>query len=217
VVNDFYSTVIKKQNLYAARMREYFGRIKQLKDPTASSDWKRFEQALALFRKYGAEHRFDPLMLAAQGYQESQLDQNAKSAVGAIGIMQVMPATGAAMKVGDIRVAESNIHAGATYMDQLMSKYLADAKFDEVNRTLFAFACGQHPAHADGGRKAPPRSQRVVQQRGAGDRGEDRHRDHDVRAQYLQVLRGVQADAGRRGTAAEGARSAQEEGLSPDS
>jgi membrane-bound lytic murein transglycosylase MltF len=141
VVNDFYTTFIKKQNLYAARMREYFGRIKQLRDPTASSDWKRFEETIALFRKYGAEHRFDPLMLAAQGYQESRLDQDAKSAVGAIGIMQVMPATGAAMKVGDIRVTENNIHAGATYMDQLMSRYLADAKFDEANRTLFAFAC----------------------------------------------------------------------------
>ena len=84
-------------------------------------------------------------MLAAQGYQESQLDQNAKSHVGAIGIMQVMPATGAELKVGDIRIAESNVHAGTKYMDQLMTRYLGDAQFDESNRTLFAFAaynCG---------------------------------------------------------------------------
>jgi membrane-bound lytic murein transglycosylase MltF len=80
-------------------------------------------------------------MLAAQGYQESQLDQNAKSHVGAIGIMQVMPATGAELKVGDIRIAECNVHAGAKYMDQLMVRYLGDAQFDETNRTLFAFAC----------------------------------------------------------------------------
>jgi membrane-bound lytic murein transglycosylase MltF len=83
----------------------------------------------------------DPLMLAAQGFQESQLDQNAKSHVGAIGIMQLMPATGAEMKVGDITVAASNVHAGAKYMDQLMATYLADAHFDDTNRTLFAFAC----------------------------------------------------------------------------
>jgi membrane-bound lytic murein transglycosylase MltF len=55
--------------------------------------------------------------------------------------MQIMPATGAELKVGDIRVTESNIHGGAKYMDQLMSRYLGDADFDETNRTLFAFAC----------------------------------------------------------------------------
>ena len=48
----------------------------------------------ALFRKYGEQYGFDPLMLAAQGYQESRLNQNATSHVGAIGIMQIMPATG---------------------------------------------------------------------------------------------------------------------------
>jgi membrane-bound lytic murein transglycosylase MltF len=54
--------------------------------------------------------------------------------------MQVMPATGAELKVGDIRQAEANIHAGAKYMDQLMTRYFKDAKFDEQNRALFAFA-----------------------------------------------------------------------------
>jgi membrane-bound lytic murein transglycosylase MltF len=59
--------------------------------------------------------------------------------------MQLMPATGAELKVGDIHKAEPNIHAGAKYMDQLMTRYFQDAKFDEQNRTLFAFAsynCG---------------------------------------------------------------------------
>jgi membrane-bound lytic murein transglycosylase MltF len=79
-------------------------------------------------------------MLAAQGYQESTLDHGAKSHVGAIGIMQIMPATGAALKVGDITVLEPNIHAGAKYMDQLMTKYFPDAKFSEFDRPLFAFA-----------------------------------------------------------------------------
>ena len=58
----------------------------------------------------------DPLMLAAQGYQESQLNQNAKSRLAAIGIMQVMPATGSELKVGGIKVTEPNIHAGAKYV-----------------------------------------------------------------------------------------------------
>ena len=141
ILNEFYTDFVKKQGMLEARMKQYYRRIKQLKDPTGSSDRKRFEDTLALFRKYGEQYRFDPLMLAAQGYQESQLDQNARSHVGAIGIMQVMPATGAELKVGDIRIAEANVHAGAKYMDWLMTKYLPDAKFDETNRTLFAFAC----------------------------------------------------------------------------
>ena len=54
--------------------------------------------------------------------------------------MQLMPATGAELKVGDIKVTENNIHAGAKYMDQLMTRYFPDAQLDEVNRSLIAFA-----------------------------------------------------------------------------
>jgi len=79
-------------------------------------------------------------MLTAQGYQESQLNQKARSQGGAIGVMQVMPAIGREMKVGDIRILEPNIQAGTKYMDQLMSKFFPDNKFDADNRTLIAFA-----------------------------------------------------------------------------
>ena len=102
-------------------------------------------QSRMKLEKYGKQYRFHPLMLAAQGSQESQLNQNAKNHVGAIGIMQFMPATDQELKVGDIQLTEPNVHAGTKYMDQLMTKYFSDAKFDEVDRTLFAFAsynCG---------------------------------------------------------------------------
>ena len=144
-IDEFFANWVMKQGVAAARMGSYMQRVKSLKDPTASSEYQRFEQTLALFEKYGERYRFDPLMLAAQGYQESQLDQSARSAVGAIGVMQLMPATGAEMKVGDIRVTEPNIHAGTKYMDRLMSRYFPDANFSEGNRPLFAFAsynCG---------------------------------------------------------------------------
>ena len=45
-------------------------------------------------RSTAAQYNLDYLLMAAQGYQESTLDQNVKSPVGAIGVMQVMPATG---------------------------------------------------------------------------------------------------------------------------
>jgi membrane-bound lytic murein transglycosylase MltF len=140
VIGDFYKDVLNKQGGIDARLAQFHKRAKQITNNTGDAEWKRFEQTLALFRKYGEKYGFDPLMLAAQGYQESQLNQNAKSHVGAVGVMQIMPATGAELKVGDIKVVEPNIHAGAKYMDQLMTKYFPDAKFSEADRPLFAFA-----------------------------------------------------------------------------
>lgn len=144
-IDDFFRNWAMKQGVVAYRMNSYMKRVRELKDPTGKAEYKRFMEMLAIFEKYGKKYDFDPLMLAAQGYQESQLDQSAKSHVGAIGVMQLMPDTGASMKVGDIHIAESNIHAGVKYMDTLMEKYFPDAHFSEGNRPLFAFAsynCG---------------------------------------------------------------------------
>ena len=137
---DFHQNFLVKQGVSKYRYAQYLKRAKQIQDPTASAEWQRFEATLELFREYGAKYRFDPLMLAAQGYQESRLDQQARSEVGAIGVMQLMPATGAELKVGDIHQIEPNVHAGAKYLDQLMTRYFKDAHFDEANRALFAFA-----------------------------------------------------------------------------
>jgi membrane-bound lytic murein transglycosylase MltF len=140
VIESFYRTIVKRQGLIESRVASYNRRVKQISNNTGGPQLRRFEQTVALFRKYGQKYHFDPLMLVAQGYQESQLNQNAKSHVGAVGVMQIMPATGAELKVGDIHVLESNIHAGAKYMNQLMSRYFPDAKFSENDRSLFAFA-----------------------------------------------------------------------------
>ena len=144
-VADFNANFLKKQGGIEARQAQYHKRIKQIANSTGGEEYKRFEATIKLFEQYGAKYHFDPLMLAAQGFQESGLRQDAKSHVGAIGVMQIMPATGKALGVGDIHQIEPNIHGGAKYMDQLMTRYFPDAKFNDVNRTLFAFAsynCG---------------------------------------------------------------------------
>jgi membrane-bound lytic murein transglycosylase MltF len=115
-------------------------RVRRLHNNESGADYRRFEATIALFEKYGGRYSFDPLMLAAQGYQESRLRQDARSPVGAIGIMQVMPATGAELGVGDITLTEANIHAGTKYMSQLMTKFFPDASFGDFDRPLFAFA-----------------------------------------------------------------------------
>jgi membrane-bound lytic murein transglycosylase MltF len=54
--------------------------------------------------------------------------------------MQVMPATGEELKVGDIRQVEPNVHAGVKYMRFMIDRYFKDEPMDSVNKALFAFA-----------------------------------------------------------------------------
>jgi len=141
----FDRTVVKKHGLLRSNLAKYHRRVKQIRNNTADAEWKRFQATVKLFERYGARYHFDPLMLVAQGYQESRLRQEARSHVGAVGVMQIMPETGKELDVGDIHQIEPNIHAGAKYMNRLMTRYFKDANFSEQERTLFAFAsynCG---------------------------------------------------------------------------
>jgi len=120
--------------------QRYLKSTQWVQSATADAELRKFERTLGLFKKYAEQYDFDWLMLAALGYQESRLEQGVRSPAGAVGVMQVMPATGAAMKVGDIKRIEPNIHAGTKYMRTLLDTYFVDANMDDLNRNLFAFA-----------------------------------------------------------------------------
>jgi membrane-bound lytic murein transglycosylase MltF len=136
------------------KFREYLKNTKYVVNAASKQELAKLLRTIHFFQKYAARYDFDWLMLAAQGYQESRLDQNVKSRVGAIGVMQVMPATGKELAVGDIRQIENNIHAGTKYLRTLLDRYFADAHFDALNRCLFAFAAyNAGPARVAGLRK----------------------------------------------------------------
>jgi len=120
--------------------RRYLLNTQYVQGASADAARKRFISLVALFRKYGAQYNLDWMLMAAQGYQESRLDQRARSHVGAVGVMQVMPATGSELKVGDISKLEPNVHAGVKYIRGIVDRYYADQPMDDVNRLLFAFA-----------------------------------------------------------------------------
>jgi membrane-bound lytic murein transglycosylase MltF len=126
-------------------LARYTGSTYMLKRATSPESMKRFEESAQIFRKYGAKYNVDYLLMMAKGYQESGLNQNAKSPVGAIGVMQLMPATGKEMNVGDITKEEPNIHGGIKYSDLMMEKYYGKEPMDDLNKILFSFAaynCG---------------------------------------------------------------------------
>ena len=112
------------------------------KNALDADDYSRFQGVVDIFSKYGEQYGVDYLMVAAQGYQESRLDQSARSGAGAIGIMQLLPSTAADSNVGipDISTPESNIHAGVKYLDFIRKRYFSDPEVDHFNQTMFAFA-----------------------------------------------------------------------------
>jgi len=101
---------------------------------------ERFAEMTGLFRKYGEQYSIDWLFIAAQGYQESRLDQKKRSRRGAVGVMQLMPAAAKQVGVTDIDKLENNIHAGVKYMRHIMDDYLADEALDPGQRAMLALA-----------------------------------------------------------------------------
>jgi membrane-bound lytic murein transglycosylase MltF len=93
------------------------------------------------FRAAGKRNEFDWLFMLAQGFQESRLDQSARSHAGAVGVMQVLPATGRQMGYRDVAShAGPNINAGVKYMRFLMNRYFDEPEIAPEARLDFALA-----------------------------------------------------------------------------
>jgi membrane-bound lytic murein transglycosylase MltF len=121
-------------------LQKYLGQTHWVQNATSEQELKKFTLLVGLFQKYGKQYDIDWLLMAAQGYQVSQLDQNRHSAAGAIGIMQVMPATAEKMQVVNITELEPNIHAGVKYIRFIVDQYYQSEPMDSLNKVLFAFA-----------------------------------------------------------------------------
>src|SRR5262249_7144039 len=108
----------------------------------SDEDRKRFTDTIQLFKKYSTKYDVDFMLMAAQGYQESGLDQSKRSRVGAIGIMQVMPATARdkSVNIPDIERLESNIHAGIKYTRWVVDNFYNEPGISPRDRLFFAFA-----------------------------------------------------------------------------
>ena len=121
-------------------LKRYLSNTKFVKNSSSAAEMARFQTIVKFFQQYAGQYKVDYLLMAAQGFQESGLRQEVKSPVGAIGVMQVMPATGKELAVGDITQVEANIHAGVKYMRFMMDQYFKDDPMDPLNKGLMTFA-----------------------------------------------------------------------------
>ena len=97
-------------------------------------------------RGHAANYRLNPALLAAVIEQESKFNADAKSSTGAIGLMQLQPATaeGIAVRTGgskfvlsDLYNPEINVRYGAWYLRHLLDKY------GDERTALAAYNAGQ--------------------------------------------------------------------------
>jgi len=121
-------------------IKRYVDHFKFEKPAITQKRLQAFDKVVDVFKKYAKTYDLNYLLMIAQAYQESKLNQKAKSRVGAIGVMQLMPATGKSMKVGNIKKLDPNIHTGIKYHRWIIDHYFKDTKIDRLNQTFFAFA-----------------------------------------------------------------------------
>jgi membrane-bound lytic murein transglycosylase MltF len=138
---DEFTTTHRRGTLFGnLTLQKYLQQTRWAKNAISQAELQKFTTMVTLFRKYGDRYGINWLLMAAQGYQESALDQTRRSQTGAIGVMQVLPATGKEMAVGDITRLEANIHAGIKYVRFMVDTYYRDEPVDALNKVLFAFA-----------------------------------------------------------------------------
>lgn len=92
----------------------------------------------ALLRRRSEEYGLDWRLMAAQAYQESRFDPQAKSWSGARGLFQVMTPTGLELGFTNLEDPEEGVHAGVKYMAKLIDQFESTLKFKQ--RVRFALA-----------------------------------------------------------------------------
>ena len=123
-------------------LRRYVTNAQGLKNSTSEAEMQKFKALVKYFQQYAAEYNFDFLMIAAQAYQESMLNQNRVSPRGAVGVMQVLPKYAAAnpINIPNVRDVSNNIHAGTKMLAQITKTYFNDPAISPVDKTLLTFA-----------------------------------------------------------------------------
>jgi membrane-bound lytic murein transglycosylase MltF len=123
-------------------INRYLKAAQWIKNARSDEDRRRFEATIGTFKKYAKQFDLDYLLMVAQGYQESGLDQSKKSRAGALGVMQVLPSTARDKNVNvrDITTLEGNIHAGLKYNRWMMDNFYNEPGISRLDKMLFSFA-----------------------------------------------------------------------------
>jgi membrane-bound lytic murein transglycosylase MltF len=143
MVNAFVAANPKGTASYNILAKKYFTDARRVRNARSEEDLARFRETIALFQRYADQYDFPWLLIAAQAYQESGIDQSRRSSAGAVGVMQIKPSTAEGPPVfikGVEASAERNIQAGVKYLRYIADQLEDEGAMERVDRGLFAFA-----------------------------------------------------------------------------
>lgn len=155
-VNAFIKTIREGTLLGNILLKRYLTERDWIENPNGEGLRERFELATPLFKQYADQYSFDWLLIAAQAFQESRIDQTKRSRAGAMGVMQILPstATDKRIQLPAIEDMDTNIHAGVKYLRMLRDDYFSGPEFSDLDSALFALAAyNAGPANIEKARK----------------------------------------------------------------
>ena len=123
-------------------LKRYLRSTKWVKNSGTETEMQKFQATVDYFKEYAGQYGFDWLLVMSQAYQESRLDQNVESPVGAVGVMQLMPSTAAGppISIPDIEKVDRNVLAGVKYLRHIADQYFKNEPMDPIEKALFTFA-----------------------------------------------------------------------------
>jgi membrane-bound lytic murein transglycosylase MltF len=142
VVNSYLKSAKKGTLLGNVIYEKYIDDTRWLSRALSPDKVEKLDGLATVFQKYAEQYQIDWLMLSAQAFQESGLDNSKVSHRGAVGIMQVLPATAkdSYINIPDIKPLDNNVHAGTKYMRFIHDRYFGDDAITENNKVYFSLA-----------------------------------------------------------------------------
>ena len=143
---------IQHNNRYALLLQTEIAQNPVLATPLAGGriNWKNQQRFASIVAQAARDYRLDEALLHAVISTESGYEPRAVSPKGAIGLMQVMPATGKRFGVANLNDPAQNVAAGARYLSLLLRQFDNDLQL-----VLAAYNAGEN-AVLRHGRRIPP-------------------------------------------------------------
>jgi membrane-bound lytic murein transglycosylase MltF len=122
-INGFMAEARRGSLLGNILFHRYFEDTEWISNPLSKEAITEISRYRPLFSRYADEVGLDWRLIAAVAFQESGFDPYARSAAGAVGLMQVLPTTAAGLGIKDLNRPDAQIAAGTRYLASMIRRF----------------------------------------------------------------------------------------------